>query len=159
MNFDIFSEYLRYDNGILYWKKSTSNRVKVGDIAGSEQVGGYIGVRILGKRYPAHTIVYALHYNEMPEIVDHIDGNRKNNRIENLRGCSKAQNNKNTGFRRHNTSGLKNVFWVKELNKWRVKVTVDNKQKYFGVYEDRELAELVAIEARNKHHGKFASHR
>lgn len=148
-----------YDNGKLLWKKTTSNRAKVGSEAGSIQGRGYLAVGVNGTRYPVHKLIYLFHHGHMPEVVDHIDGNRLNNKIENLRGCTKAQNNMNTGSRKHNTSGCKNVFWVKSLSKWRVKVTAGKKQKYFGVYDDKELAELIAIEARNKHHGQFASHR
>ena len=160
MNFiESVFEHLEYSDGKLYWKKSTSNRVNVGSEAGSYQTGGYMAVKLLGKRIPVHKIVYLLHHGYIPEIVDHIDGNRSNNKIENLRICTKAENNINTSIRRHNTSGIKNVSWHKQTGKWRVIVRHKGKPNSFGLYADIELAELVAIEARNKLHGKFASHR
>ena len=159
MNFDTFADYLQYDDGILYWKKKPCNRVKVGDRAGSNQGGGYIGVTLLGKRYPVHKIVYALHHNEIPEIVDHIDGNRKNNKIENLRACNRSQNNRNTSIRQNNKSGCKNVTWHPQSGKWRVIVRCNKKPYSFGLFEDLELADLVATEARIKLHKEFASHR
>ena len=57
-----------------------------------------------------------------------------------------------------NTSGVKGVSWRRKSKKWTVRVTVDGEYKSFGSYDDLELAELVAIEARNKYHKEFANH-
>ena len=54
-----------------------------------------------------------------------------------------------------NKSGSKNVHWNKQRNKWTVMIRVDKKQKYIGLFEDLELAELVATEARDKYHKEF----
>jgi hypothetical protein len=56
----------------------------------------------------------------------------------------------------NNTSGIKGVCWHKSTNRWYVQLQVNKKMKYLGIYEDIELAELVAIEARAKYHGEFA---
>ena len=58
----------------------------------------------------------------------------------------------------NNTSGVKNVCFHKGNNKWVVQLRINKKKKHFGCYEDLELAELVAIEARNKFYGKWANH-
>jgi hypothetical protein len=91
-------------------------------------------------------------------MVDHIDGNPSNNRIENLRGATNAQNLQNAKIHQNNTSGIKNVHFDKQKNRWNVQLRIDKKIKHFGLYKDLELAELVATEARNKYHGDFARH-
>jgi hypothetical protein len=159
MNLSILNEYFLHKDGKLYWKKITGNRVSVGDEAGSLQGDGYLKVCLLGKKYAVHRIIYAMHNQLNPEVVDHIDGNRLNNKIDNLRACTKTQNNTNTSIRKHNTSGCKNVSFHKQTGKWRVIVRKDGKPHSFGLYDDIELADLVALEARNKLHGDFASHR
>jgi hypothetical protein len=95
---------------------------------------------------------------EVPETVDHINGNRSDNRIENLRACSQADNNKNVRTSKVNKSGVKNVSWYAPYQKWRVALRVKGKQKCIGYYGDKELAALVAHEARNKYRGEFANH-
>ena len=91
--------------------------------------------------------------------LNHKNGINNDNRIENLREASYSENNANIGLRKTNKSGIKNICWNTAKNSWRV--CVENKQlgiKYQKDFKDLELAKLVAIEARNKHHKEFASH-
>ena len=99
-----------------------------------------------------------MHYGSSPEIVDHADCNPMNNDIRNLRAATKADNQRNAGMFAHNKSGIKGVCWHKAAKKWLVQIKVKGVKQYLGVYEDIELAELVAQEARNKFHGNFANH-
>ena len=92
------------------------------------------------------------------KCIDHIDGNGTNNKIENLREATQSQNLCNIKRKSSNKSGVKNVVWCESSNKWGVFLKVNGRQKYFGVYPDIELAELVAVEARNKYQGQFANH-
>jgi hypothetical protein len=94
----------------------------------------------------------------LPEFLDHIDGNTFNNCIENLRPATISQNNCNQVIRKDNTSGIKGVSWCKTWKKWKVRVQINRKRISFGYFKNLELAELVAIEARNKFHGNFAKH-
>jgi hypothetical protein len=55
-----------------------------------------------------------------------------------------------------NNTGIKNVSFIKECQKYRVALQANKRRKFFGYYEDLELAEFVALEARNKYHGEFA---
>lgn len=73
-------------------------------------------------------------------VVDHIDGNPANNRRENLRVCSQAQNNQNKGKQRNNASGYKGVFWDKTIGKWRPRVNINGRSEYIGVYDSAEEA-------------------
>ena len=90
--------------------------------------------------------------------LDHINGNKSDHRIENLRAATHSTNNFNKVVQSNNKLGMKNISWHHQNNKWWVQL-VQNKKKVFSFFtEDLELAELVAIEARNKYHGEFANH-
>jgi hypothetical protein len=89
-------------------------------------------------------------------MLDHIDGIRHNNKIENLRECSFSENGFNKKLTNKNTSGYKNVVWSKQRKKWRVQMRAYGKNLSFGFYDDIELASLVAEEAREKYHKEFA---
>ena len=95
----------------------------------------------------------------LPKFIDHIDCNPSNNKIENLREATFSQNQHNTKKRITNTSGVKNVHWYKPLKKWMVYIMINKKRKHLGYFNNIELAELVAQEARNKYHGKYARHK
>ncbi len=82
----------------LVWKSSVANRIKIHGCAGTHGKDGYWAVQIKGKKLAAHRVLWWLLNGEIPvgQCIDHIDGNRGNNRPENLRLCTRAQNNWNT---------------------------------------------------------------
>ena len=95
----------------------------------------------------------------MPKkLIDHIDNNRSNNKISNLREATYQTNNENYKTPKTNKSGIKNVSWYKSLNKWVVGISIKKTKQTIGYFDDLELAELVAVEARNKYRGEFANH-
>lgn len=144
-------------DGKLYWKASGPGR-RIDLLAGSVGTNGYVNVFVGKKQMYAHRIVYTMFTGETPEAIDHINSIRSDNRIENLRACSIADNNKNMRKSTANKSGIKNVSWYAPYQKWRVALRVNSKQKCIGYYVEKELAELVAHEARNKFRGEFANH-
>jgi hypothetical protein len=152
-----FNEYFEYCNGELYWKKTTSFRIKVGQKAGYKRKDGYSFVRLNKKHYGVHQIIFAIYYKYIPKEVDHIDNNPSNNCIENLRAATRSQNAINQPLTLKNKSGIKGVSWHKQAKKWIVQLFVNKQYKYLGLYDDIELAELVSIEARNKYHREFAN--
>ena len=91
-------------------------------------------------------------------MIDHADANALNNDILNLREATYSQNGLNRKTSAINSTKIKNVSWYGKLQKYRVGFQIDNKFKHFGYYDDPELAELVAIEARDKYCGRFAHH-
>jgi hypothetical protein len=159
----ITQEYIKqlftYADGNLYWKVANSNRVKIGQMAGTLLYQNYIQIRISRKKYQAHRLIFLMHYGYLPVQIDHKNNNKADNRIENLRAATNCKNQYNVKIIKTNTSGCKNVTWSKKRKKWYVQLSIDNKRKYFGSFENLELAELVAIEARNKYHGDFARHK
>lgn len=157
---NITKEYLQevfdYTDGHLYWKVNRGSNKMIGIKAGC-LYKGYIRIRLHDKKYGEHQLIWLYHYGQIPEQIDHIDGDKSNNKIENLRIATTLQNNQNAGLRKDNTTGIKGVCRGYK-DKWQVHVRINGKKTYFGSYDDIELAELVAIEARNKYHGIFANH-
>lgn len=124
----------------------------------------YERVTVDGQAYALHRMIYLWHHGHLPTTLDHIDGNRENNRIENLREATQQQNCLNRKHHSNSKSPYKNVY-LQSPNKnpnwkrnWVVSIMVDGKRKYIGSFEDVELADLVATEARDKFHGQFARH-
>lgn len=115
-----FKDYLEYKGGDLYWKKASTNRVFVGKKAGNLSVYGYIEVRINKKLLKAHRIIWEMFNGEIPDgkLIDHINGNRNDNRIENLRLVTFSQNCLNNKKRRNNTSGVTGVHLYKRTGMW-----------------------------------------
>ena len=124
-------EVLHYDpdTGIFTWKVSTSNRVKVGDIAGTIQDTGYINISFNGRRYGAHRLAILYKDGYWPEgTVDHKDRIRYNNRYDNLREASNQCQMRNCGMNRKNKSGVKGVIHNKSSGKILAVITVDYKK-------------------------------
>lgn len=146
------------DTGVFTWKVNKSKRAKIGNVAGWSY-NGYREIEINNKKYKAHRLAWLYVYGEMPKnLIDHVDGNRSNNKISNLREATYQTNSENYKTPQTNKSGVKNVSWYKNLNKWVVSISVKQTGKTIGYFDDLELAELVAIEARNKYRGEFANH-
>jgi hypothetical protein len=156
----ITQEYLRslfdYEDGNLYWKVKR-NGVKPDKKAGNHCGNGYFGIMIDDKGYKLHRMIFLFHHGYLPKYLDHKDGNRGNNRIENLRECTHQENIQNRAAPKNNTTGIKNVVWVELRKRWLVKVKHAN-GIYYKHLKCLELADLVATEARDKFHGKFANH-
>ena len=148
-----------YKDGEIYWRVDRGWNKTTGKVAGGKSVAsGYRVCSIGNKNELVHRIIFMMHNGYLPEEIDHIDGNPLNNRIENLREANRKTNGQNRKTQTNNTSGVKNVSWHKSAGKWNVRVEVNRKRHNFGLFDDLELAELVAIEARNKYHGAFAHH-
>lgn len=152
----LMHELFDYHDGNLYWKVKSSTKVSIGDKAGSVTAKGYCQISIKGWLYLAHRLIYLMHRGNLPWCIDHIDGDPSNNRIENLRAATLTENMANRPINSNNTSGFKNVYKSKNGKKWIVVLKLKDKQKYFGTYDDIELASLVATEARAKYHKEFA---
>jgi hypothetical protein len=147
-------ELFDYKDGNLYWKVARSNCIKVGQKAGCGKP--YEVVNLDRKIRNVHVLVWVYHYGPPNGLIDHINRNPLDNRIENLRIVTVSQNALNRPKQANNTSGFKNVSWHKYKKKWRVRVKVAKKELHIGYFDDIELAELVAQEARDKYHGRYA---
>jgi hypothetical protein len=157
-NFTLTKEYLHqvfeYKNGGLYWKINKQS-ICVGSKAGTiDYLRPYVRITLHGKRYQEHHLVFLMFNGVLPKQIDHINGIKNDNRIENLRHCTNSQNQYNTKPK----NLRKNVSFYKRTGKWQVQLKINQKTLHFGYFEDVELADLVAHEARDLYHGKFARH-
>jgi hypothetical protein len=155
-----FQSILDYDHekGIFYWKISKSSRAQKGKQAGYIHCYGYRIISIDKKNYQEHRLVWLFNHGVWPKnMLDHINGIRDDNRICNLREANIYQNNYNAKLRKDNTSGVKGVTWNKWNKKWHVQMRHNGKNKFYGYFEDLELAELVINEIRKKYHGEYAN--
>ena len=151
---DYVKQLFEYRDGVLYWKVN-KGKVRLGQKAGTLN-NNYYRVQINGKQYRNHRIIFLMHHGFLPKHLDHIDGNKLNNKIENLREATHSQNMMNVKIKKNNTSGTKGVCFDKQRKKWLVRITIQNKDIHLGRFDDLELAELVAIEGRDKYHKSFA---
>jgi hypothetical protein len=154
---DYLNSIFEYRDGDLYYRHSRG-AAKAGSKAGCKRKDGVSNIQINKKIYLLHRIVFMMHHGYLPEMVDHIDLNRSNNRIENLRAAKHAENAWNANARVDSTSNIKNVTFNARRRKWLVRIQANGNRMHIGCYKDLELAELVAMEARNKYHGNFARH-
>ena len=157
MNKDILHELFEYRDGKLFWKVVKSKKTKIDEEAGSITSDGYRSVMINYKNIATHRIIYMMFNNTLPKELDHIDGNRLNNNIDNLREVTSCQNSCNTKLRADNKSGIKGISWSKRSKKWHAYLNINNKRKNIGFFKDIFEAEKQVIYYRQLYHGEFAN--
>jgi hypothetical protein len=138
-------EVLRYEyeTGLFYWLISTG-RVSKDQIAGSTKDSGYILIRIDGIRYPAHRLAWFYCFEEGPiDLIDHIDRNRSNNKLDNLREATMSENMRNTDLAPTNSSGFRGVSYVKSNGKFLAQIKINGINTNLGHYTTPEEASIV----------------
>jgi hypothetical protein len=138
----------RYDlvDGKLYYKETVSNRVKKGLEAGYNNSYGYKVVQIKGREFRVHRIIYYLHYGIWPGDfqVDHIDGDKLNNKPENLRLVTHKQNNRSYKKPTKGASSkYRGVCWDKKSNKYRAQIHHNKKVINLGRFTCEKEAALT----------------
>lgn len=117
--------------------------------------GGYLKGSFYKKDYSAHRVAWFLFYGFWPSLhIDHIDGNRKNNKISNLRQVTVSLNNKNLSISKRNKTGCVGVSWDNQNKKWRACIRIDKKTINLGRFTDIESA----ISARKDAEKEFGFH-
>lgn len=154
ITYDELKMYLSYnpETGEFFRLHDTSPRWLAGKIKGTNSGHGYIKIGIKGKHIYAHRLAWLYVHSEWPEEIDHINGDRSDNRIVNLRSVSKAQNNQNMAIQKSNTSGFKGVSWCKDKKKWKAQISINNKNTFIGRYDTKEQAHEAYILEKSKHH-------
>lgn len=155
---DLLHELFEYRDGDLIRKVSPQHNAPVGSVAGTVRRDGYRDIRINAKSYLTHRLIFLMHHGYLPQFIDHIDNNRSNNRIENLRPATNGENSWNQAITSLNTSGFKGVSWDKKAQRWRVQVGNDSKKHWGGYYNTAEEANEAAMKLREKLHGEFVRH-
>jgi citrate synthase len=124
------------DTGIFKWKKSTNGRIEIGQIAGCIHHTGYSNIKIDKKKYNAHRLAWLYVYGYFPEHeIDHINRNRSDNRLKNLREVSRQCNLRNSDKRKNNTSGITGVVWNKKSQKWQAQMRINRNTIHCGYYD------------------------
>ena len=127
-------------------------------LAGCQTANGYRQIWFDGKQHMEHRVAWFLHYGEWPDRhVDHINGNRSDNRIANLRLATNSENLCNRRKPRNNTSGYKGVSYVKRYGAYQATIRFDGKNKFLGRFASPEAAADAYRRAALKHHGEFAN--
>ena len=142
------------ETGIFTWL-AQRQRVSAGDVAGSRNASGYWSIMIDYRGYLAHRLAWFYMYGEWPEALDHINRNRSDNRIGNLRIATQAENKCNA---KHppNSSGLQGANWDHQRGMYRVRVSFKRRRRDFGYYKtalEAHVAYKMAVQALQ---GEFA---
>lgn len=141
-------------DGVTYCSDTGVFVGKSGRAVGSiNKVNGYVTVHFSGKTVYAHRLAFYIVTGRWPDNdIDHINGNRQDNRWQNLREATRSQNLMNKRTKRNLP---KNVY-LHPSGRYRVKMKIDGITKHFGYYEDLEAASLAADRVRKKYHKEFA---
>ena len=159
------------DTGLLTWKrrpidmfateragKSWNARLCGKPAFKTSNNDGYNQGGIFGKNYLTHRVVYAIHHGAWPvNQIDHISGDRSDNRIANLRDVTSAENQRNMQRPSNNTSGHIGVSWKGDRCKWRAKIGVYGKSRHIGYFTDINDA-IAARAAAEVEYGYHANH-
>lgn len=150
------SELFEYVNGGKLRRKVSAGNQKAGvETTGKLERHGYCRILVDGEHYLFHRIVWRLVYGDEPEFIDHINSDRSDNRIENLRRVNKNSNCQHQLRPRNNTSGFIGVYRYSRSNSWVAKICVNSKSKTIGYYKDIKDAVLAYNDKCNELHGEF----
>lgn len=133
-----------------------ARNANVGDIAGYATQEGYSGIKVAGKKYQAHRLIWFYVYGEWPEEIDHINGNKSDNRLSNLRNCGRLVNARNLHSVRGKSKYM-GVHPVKNRNKWRACIRAGGNPIWLGEYDTEEEARDAYLVAKAKYHGTSRS--
>ena len=147
---------LSYDRntGEFFWIKPTRNKKK-NAAAGFDRGKGYRSIEIDGRTYRSQRLVWFYEYGYWPiNQIDHINGNRADNRIENLREATNSQNRANSKRQKNNQSGYKGV--KRSGDKWMARIRKNRQLIYLGLFETAASAHAAYAAAAQELHGDFA---
>ena len=167
---ELLRKLLRYEpeTGKLYWRERPREMFKTAGawkawntkFAGARAFAtvnsfGYCVGGLSGRMHKAHRIIWAIVHGGHPiEYIDHINGNRTDNRIQNLRSVSCAENNRNSSLPRDNSSGVIGVYWHRQKNRWHAQIRINGGTKHIGYFKSLN----AAAEARARAEAKYSYH-
>lgn len=154
---ELARKHMRYDaqTGLLFWVKRKG--VTAGSEAGTPSRDGYKRVCVGRKDFLVHRLIWAMHHEgEVPEYLDHINGAKDDNRLENLRPATKSENGMNRPKQRNNVSGFKGVCFDTAKGRWLATIKKSGVQHRLGHYTSVAQAAAAYEKAAEKFHGAFA---
>lgn len=121
------------------WNSKCAGRPALNKVGNTgHKVGG-----IWGKSYLAHRVAWLIHYGEWPNVIDHINGDQTDNRIENLRNVTQRVNAKNSRLRKDNTSGQAGVTWLSRERRWQASINKNKGREILGYFKCKD--EAIAV--------------
>lgn len=145
--------------GLFFRRTYRSPNAKIGQQAGCVNPQGYVRISIDGQYYQGHRLAWLHYYGKWPTgVIDHKDGNRANNAINNLRDCTRRQNLQNMKTQKNNQCGMKGVSKRPNAksNKWRANIRHNGKLIHLGNFETAEAAHEAYVQAAKRLFGEFA---
>ena len=119
---------------------------------------GYLSIRLDSKAYQAHHLAWLIVHGNLPPVsIDHINRDKTDNRIANLRLATLAENNLNAPIRSNNTSGFKGVSLHRATGKWMAMIAVGGRSTYLGLFASKQEAADAYAAAGRRLHGEFFS--
>jgi hypothetical protein len=153
-------KHVAYDpeTGALTWRTGSKGHRAGAAAFTNLKLSGYLRGRVLGVDLLAHRAAWAIYYGEWPEDqIDHINGNRADNRITNMRDVSPSENRRNAAMSMNNTSGYNGVGWDKRAGKWRAVIGVGGRIRPLGRFANLDEA-IAARKAAEVAHGFHENH-
>lgn len=141
------------DTGVFTWRKHPNHKIPAGAVIGTVDKLGYVRARVFGTGFAAHHLAWFYVYGEWPELLDHINRKRDDNRISNLRRATQAQNIANRGG---NGPGLKGTTQNKNTGRWKAQIGVNRKNVVLGTFDTQEEAHEAYRVAAQYFFGEFA---
>jgi len=154
---EIDSMFIYFD-GFLYRRKSGYGQKSGAVVGWLTKCNGrlYWKAGVNKKTVYVHRMIFLLHHGYIPKIIDHIDGDSTNNKIENLREATQHQNCANALLSKANTSGYKGVTFNKRRQMWMAQVHVHGKNKNLGCFKNIEDAADAYAKGSALYFGSFA---
>lgn len=156
MTQEVLKQLLIYDEatGDFFHRNIRQGITSTSDRAGTLD-NGYVKIGVSGKRYRAHRLVWLYVYGELPTLsIGHINHDRSDNRVSNLRLVSNSGNAQNMSKYKTNRSGITGVHWDKNRKSWEVQISVEGKNKFIGRFGDldRAISERLSAELKYGYH-------
>ena len=157
-------EILDYDSstGVFTWRETPNTKRNRSKIAGSpaynrNKTHEYVKIKVCGKAYMAHRLAWFYTKGEWPkQLIDHINGDSKDNRIENLREATHCQNSHNRKGNRDSKTGYKGVYKHVKSDKYVAEIMYNGKRKYLGIFDTVEQAHEAYVAASKQHHAEYS---
>jgi hypothetical protein len=137
------------------WRMNQSNSRNSGEVVSTVEPSGYIVMKINGSTYKAHRVIWKIVTGKDPIMIDHINGLRSDNRIENLRLATKHQNGAYSCVATNNTSGVSGVSYHNRDSKWQSYITVGGSRIHLGCFETLESAVSSRKDGEFKYFGEY----
>jgi hypothetical protein len=141
-----------HETGV-FTRKINRGKHKAGDIAGTVMSRGYIRIGVNGRTYLAHRLAWLYVYGVWPNEIDHVNHIKDDNRISNLRSVTHQENSRNQSKqnKKEGKNDVTGVLWCRQNKKWSVRIGVNNKRVYVGIFKDKFEAICARKSAENKY--------